>query len=103
MERLSCIGKHRIDEHSNESTRSFDAHCDPHSRKSANLNRSNGGLQGAWSRRINPENRLIYMLDGDDLYMLSVKDHMEIAEHETSPPKTTKWLVCGIQNALPQI
>ena len=33
------------------------------------------GLQGAWSRRIDSSNRLIYMLDGDDLCILSVKDH----------------------------
>ena len=33
------------------------------------------GLQGAWSRRIDSANGLIYMLDGDDLCILSVKDH----------------------------
>lgn len=33
------------------------------------------GLQGAWNRRINSVNRLIYMLEGNDLCILSVKDH----------------------------
>ena len=33
------------------------------------------GLQGAWSRRIDSANRLIYMLDDDDLCILSIKDH----------------------------
>ena len=31
--------------------------------------------QGAWSRRIDAENRLIYMLEADQLYILSLKDH----------------------------
>lgn len=31
--------------------------------------------QGAWSRRIDAENRLIYMIEADQLYILSLKDH----------------------------
>ncbi|MDX5051368.1 Txe/YoeB family addiction module toxin [Streptococcus suis] len=31
--------------------------------------------QGAWSRRIDAENRLIYMVEVDKLYILSLKDH----------------------------
>lgn len=31
--------------------------------------------QGSWSRRIDAENRLIYMVEDDCLYVLSVKDH----------------------------
>ncbi|HFI0150834.1 TPA: Txe/YoeB family addiction module toxin [Streptococcus suis] len=31
--------------------------------------------QGAWSRRIDAENRLIYMVEADQLYILSLKDH----------------------------
>lgn len=31
--------------------------------------------QGAWSRRIDAENRLIYMMDGDSVAFLSFKDH----------------------------
>ena len=31
--------------------------------------------QGAWSRRIDAENRLIYMIDGDSVAFLSFKDH----------------------------
>ena len=31
--------------------------------------------QGAWSRRIDAENRLIYMMDGDSIAFLSFKDH----------------------------
>ena len=31
--------------------------------------------QGAWSRRIDAENRLIYMMDGDGIAFLSFKDH----------------------------
>ena len=31
--------------------------------------------QGAWSRRIDAQNRLIYMVEADKLYVLSLKDH----------------------------
>ncbi|HEM3182576.1 TPA: Txe/YoeB family addiction module toxin [Streptococcus suis] len=31
--------------------------------------------QGAWSRRIDAENRLIYMVEADQLYILSLRDH----------------------------
>ncbi|AZR98527.1 toxin YoeB [Streptococcus suis] len=31
--------------------------------------------QGAWSRRIDAENRLIYMVESDRLCILSLKDH----------------------------
>ena len=31
--------------------------------------------QGAWSRRIDAENRLIYMMDVDSVAFLSFKDH----------------------------
>ena len=31
--------------------------------------------QGAWSRRIDAENRIIYMMDGDSVAFLSFKDH----------------------------
>lgn len=33
------------------------------------------GLQGAWSRRIDTTNRLIYTVIDDAVYILSVKDH----------------------------
>ena len=33
------------------------------------------GLQGSWSRRIDSANRLIYMVDGDRLCILSARDH----------------------------
>lgn len=32
-------------------------------------------FQGAWSRRIDAENRLIYMLDESGIAFLSFKDH----------------------------
>lgn len=32
-------------------------------------------FQGAWSRRIDAENRLIYMLDKSGIAFLSFKDH----------------------------
>ena len=32
-------------------------------------------FQGAWSRRIDAENRLIYMLDESGVALLSFKDH----------------------------
>lgn len=32
-------------------------------------------LQGAWSRRIDTVNRLIYTLDNDTICILSVKNH----------------------------
>lgn len=31
--------------------------------------------KGAWSRRIDAENRLIYMVEADRLCILSLKDH----------------------------
>lgn len=33
------------------------------------------GLSGAWSRRINREHRLIYEVNGDVVYVLSLKGH----------------------------
>lgn len=33
------------------------------------------GLSGLWSRRIDAANRLVYLIDGDDLIILSCKDH----------------------------
>ena len=32
-------------------------------------------LSGKWSRRINLEHRLIYMVDKDTIYIFSCKDH----------------------------
>ncbi|MDQ0221642.1 Txe/YoeB family addiction module toxin [Streptococcus moroccensis] len=32
-------------------------------------------FQGAWSRRIDAENRIIYMVDEDRIAFLSFKDH----------------------------
>lgn len=32
-------------------------------------------LQGAWSRRIDSANRLVYMIEDGDLCILSVRDH----------------------------
>jgi toxin YoeB len=34
-------------------------------------------LQGAWSRRIDQEHRLIYLVDGDDLVVLQARYHYE--------------------------
>lgn len=31
--------------------------------------------KGAWSRRIDAENRLVYMVRDDDIVILSVRDH----------------------------
>lgn len=31
--------------------------------------------QGTWSRRIDAENRLIYLIEDDSLHILSLKDH----------------------------
>ena len=33
------------------------------------------GLSGAWSRRINQEHRLVYEVEGDIVYILSLKGH----------------------------
>ena len=33
--------------------------------------------QGAWSRRIDSANRIVYTVIGDDLYILSCRDHYE--------------------------
>ncbi|MEU0093904.1 Txe/YoeB family addiction module toxin [Kribbella sp. NPDC006257] len=32
-------------------------------------------LQGAWSRRIDQEHRLVYLVDGDDLVVLQARFH----------------------------
>ena len=32
-------------------------------------------LQGAWSRRIDSEHRLVYLVDGDDLVVLQARYH----------------------------
>ncbi|GAA3601454.1 Txe/YoeB family addiction module toxin [Nocardioides ginsengisoli] len=34
-------------------------------------------LQGAWSRRIDQEHRLVYLVDGDDLVVLQARYHYE--------------------------
>lgn len=33
------------------------------------------GAQGAWSRRITDEHRLVYFVDGDDLVILQARYH----------------------------
>lgn len=33
------------------------------------------GISGAWSRRINDEHRLVYLVDGDDLVLLQARYH----------------------------
>lgn len=33
------------------------------------------GAQGAWSRRITDEHRLVYLVDGDDLVILQTRYH----------------------------
>ncbi len=33
------------------------------------------GLAGCWSRRIDAANRLVYTIEGEDLIILSCKDH----------------------------
>jgi toxin YoeB len=34
-------------------------------------------LAGAWSRRIDEEHRLVYLVDGDDLIVLQARYHYE--------------------------
>ncbi len=34
-------------------------------------------LQGAWSRRIDSEHRLVYLVDADDLVVLQLRFHYE--------------------------
>jgi toxin YoeB len=34
-------------------------------------------LAGCWSRRIDEEHRLVYLVDGDDLVVLQVRFHYE--------------------------
>ncbi|HEY5274047.1 MAG TPA: Txe/YoeB family addiction module toxin [Acidimicrobiales bacterium] len=34
-------------------------------------------LQGCWSRRIDEEHRLVYLIDGDDLVVLQARFHYE--------------------------
>lgn len=35
-------------------------------------------LKGYWSRRINLEDRLIYVIDGENIIIISCKSHYEI-------------------------
>lgn len=32
-------------------------------------------LSGTWSRRINNEHRIVYMIEKEEVYILSVRDH----------------------------
>ena len=34
-------------------------------------------LQGCWSRRIDAEHRLVYMVEGDDIVVLQARYHYE--------------------------
>ena len=34
-------------------------------------------LQGSWSRRIDGEHRLVYLVDGDDIVVLQARYHYE--------------------------
>lgn len=34
-------------------------------------------FKGAWSRRINEEHRLVYLIDGDDIVILQVRYHYD--------------------------
>jgi toxin YoeB len=34
-------------------------------------------LQGAWSRRIDSEHRLVYLVEGDDIVVLQARYHYE--------------------------
>lgn len=34
-----------------------------------------GNMSGAWSRRIDEKNRLVYYKDGDSMYIISCRDH----------------------------
>lgn len=34
-------------------------------------------LQGSWSRRIDSEHRLVYLVDGDDIVVLQARHHYE--------------------------
>ncbi|GBG97317.1 Txe/YoeB family addiction module toxin [Lactococcus termiticola] len=36
-------------------------------------------LSGKWSRRINKEDRLIYKIDDDTIYLYSFKDHLMLS------------------------
>lgn len=35
-------------------------------------------LAGCWSRRINEEHRLVYLVDGEDLVVLQARYHLEL-------------------------
>ena len=37
--------------------------------------RLSGDLSGCWSRRIDQEHRLVYLVDGDDLVVLQARRH----------------------------
>lgn len=36
------------------------------------------GLSGAWSRRIDTTNRLVYEVDGDEIWILAARYHYQI-------------------------
>jgi toxin YoeB len=43
-------------------------------------------LAGAWSRRINEEHRLVYLVDGSDIVVLQARYHYDSATHSATPP-----------------
>ncbi|WP_270201786.1 Txe/YoeB family addiction module toxin [Bifidobacterium pseudocatenulatum] len=62
----------------------------------------NRGLQGAWNRRIDSANRLIYMLDDDDLCILSIKDHYGDRRIRSQPRKPSSGLFATYRTHQPE-
>ena len=43
--------------------------------ESVNLNKSATPLAGAWSRLIDEEHRIVYLVEGDDIVILQARFH----------------------------
>nr|WP_303826061.1 type II toxin-antitoxin system YoeB family toxin [Bifidobacterium catenulatum] len=62
----------------------------------------NRGLQDVWNRRIDSANRLIYMLDGDDLCILSIRDHYGDRRIRSQPRKPSSGLFATYRTHQPE-
>lgn len=82
-----CIGNRRIDGHSNESIRSFEIHCGPHLRESANPNRLNGGCRVHGSGESIPRTGSSICSMATICAFSRSKTITEIAEREVDPSK----------------
>lgn len=71
----TCTGRLRTARPSSASTRSYGTCSGPRFEGIGKPEPLKWGLSGAWSRRIDSANRIIYTVADDRLCILSAKDH----------------------------